>query len=590
MFFGAAAGDPQPDWVNLDKVAIPQADEQQRLLANLILDMNADRMPLPRFWYFPRGLKAAVVMTGDEHNTGAGSVGRFAIYQAADPVDCSLADWECVRASTYLYPGTGMSDAQALAFTNAGFEVALHVNTGCADWTPAQLESYYATQLASLAGFMPSIPAPSSERTHCISWADWASQATVKLQHGIRLDTNYYFWPPEWVLNRPGMYTGSGMPMRFADLDGAMIDVYQVTTQMTDESGQSFPYTMDTLLDRALGSEGYYGAFCANMHNDATTSAGASAIIASAQARGVPVISGRQLLTWLDARNASSFDDLAWTGNTLTFDVTTTANARNLEGMLPLQSGAAALVSLARDGAGVSFRTETIKGVAYAIFTAEAGTYQADYDIDDVPPVIAGLTATPHGDGTATVSWTTTEPASSQVAFGTDALVLGTQVGSPALVTSHAVTLNGLTAETTYYFRATSVDAAANSATEPVAGNPAASFTTPAAPEAPCLLATTAADFAGGSDDGGIMVAEAEGGELILAPTEGSNFDGTSLPAGWGSGIWNTGGSATVGGGPTAWWTRLMRRPPTPMRRAAWSSSWPPSRRPRGNTPASGST
>ncbi len=113
MFYGAAAGDPQPDWVNLDKVAIPQADEQQRLLANLILEMNADRLPLPRFWYFPRGLKAVVVMTGDEHGTGANSVARFPIYQAADPVDCSLADWECVRASTYLYPGTGMSDAQA---------------------------------------------------------------------------------------------------------------------------------------------------------------------------------------------------------------------------------------------------------------------------------------------------------------------------------------------------------------------------------------------------------------------------------------------------------------------------------------------
>ena len=36
LFFGAAAGDPQPDWVDLNKVAIPQADEQQRLLANLV--------------------------------------------------------------------------------------------------------------------------------------------------------------------------------------------------------------------------------------------------------------------------------------------------------------------------------------------------------------------------------------------------------------------------------------------------------------------------------------------------------------------------------------------------------------------------
>ena len=40
---------------------------------------------------------------------------------------------------------------------------------------------------------------------------------------------------------------------------------------MTDESGQTFPYTVDTLLDRALGAEGYYGAFVANMHNDAPT-------------------------------------------------------------------------------------------------------------------------------------------------------------------------------------------------------------------------------------------------------------------------------------------------------------------------------
>jgi hypothetical protein len=29
--------------------------------------MNQGRRPLPRFWYFPRGLKAVVVMTGDDH-------------------------------------------------------------------------------------------------------------------------------------------------------------------------------------------------------------------------------------------------------------------------------------------------------------------------------------------------------------------------------------------------------------------------------------------------------------------------------------------------------------------------------------------
>ena len=46
----------KPDWVDLNKVAIPQADEQQRLLANLILTMNEDREPLPRFLVFPQGI------------------------------------------------------------------------------------------------------------------------------------------------------------------------------------------------------------------------------------------------------------------------------------------------------------------------------------------------------------------------------------------------------------------------------------------------------------------------------------------------------------------------------------------------------
>jgi hypothetical protein len=66
QFFGNAAGDPQPDWIDFNKIQIPQADEQQRLLANAIIQGNLDKGPLPRFWYFPSGHKAAIVMTGDD--------------------------------------------------------------------------------------------------------------------------------------------------------------------------------------------------------------------------------------------------------------------------------------------------------------------------------------------------------------------------------------------------------------------------------------------------------------------------------------------------------------------------------------------
>ena len=48
LFFGQTPDDPQPDWVNLDKVAIPQADEQQRLLANVLTTMAQDQLPAAR--------------------------------------------------------------------------------------------------------------------------------------------------------------------------------------------------------------------------------------------------------------------------------------------------------------------------------------------------------------------------------------------------------------------------------------------------------------------------------------------------------------------------------------------------------------
>ena len=134
------AGDVQPDWVDLNKVQIPQADEQQRLLVNLIEQMNLDKKPLPQFWYFPRGEKAVVVMTGDDHATG-GTSGQFDWAKRGSPPNCNVADWDCVRGTSYIYPNTPITDAPAAAYEAQGFEIALHVNTNCGDWTPASLEA-----------------------------------------------------------------------------------------------------------------------------------------------------------------------------------------------------------------------------------------------------------------------------------------------------------------------------------------------------------------------------------------------------------------------------------------------------------------
>jgi hypothetical protein len=103
LFYGGSVA----DWVDRAKIAIPQADEQQRLLMNLITFMSRDRMPLPRFWYLPRGLKAAVVMTGDDHGNN-GTAGRFDNYAAASPTGCSVSNWECIRATDQPHAGSSL--------------------------------------------------------------------------------------------------------------------------------------------------------------------------------------------------------------------------------------------------------------------------------------------------------------------------------------------------------------------------------------------------------------------------------------------------------------------------------------------------
>lgn len=391
LFYGAAADDPQPDWIDMAKIAIPQADEQQRLLAKLILQMNLDKKPLPRFWYFPNGKRAVVVMTGDDHGNG-GTATRFSNFILRSPAGCSVSNWECVRGTSYIYPETPLSAAQAEDYAAQGFEVALHVDTGChRNYTPASLDAIYKQQLAAWRDKYAHIPAPASQRHHCVIWSDWATGARTQAAHAMRLDVTYYYWPRTWVNDTPGVFTGSAMPMRFADLDGTVIDVYGAATQMTDESGQSYPYTVDTLLDRALGKEEYFGAYTVNAHTDRKESAVADAVVTSAQKRGVPVVSARQMLTWLDGRNASSFGALHWNGKALRFTVTPGKGAHGLQALLPLRAGdGGVLTGIARDGAPLAFTATAAKGMAYAAFPAAAGSYVATYAPDPATPVAGG--------------------------------------------------------------------------------------------------------------------------------------------------------------------------------------------------------
>jgi hypothetical protein len=391
LFFGGA----QPDWLDLNKAAIPQADEQQRLLVNLITEMA--RTPMPRFWYLPNGLKTALVLTGDDHGRdgGSGTATRFAHDVAAKP-SCSaaeLANWDCVRSTSYTYPDSGLTAADAAHYRALGFEIALHLHvTGssndCNNFASLNsLEGDLDSQLTQFQSAFPAAGAPVSGRTHCIVWSDWDGMAQAELDHGIRLDTNYYYWPGTWVGDRPGLFTGSGFPQRFANADGSLIDIYQSTTQLNDElyndaaqSLQTELNSLQVLLGNALNDNpGYYGVITANNHNDLGVVPGGDAVEARARSLGVKVISSEQLLNWLDGRNASAFQGVAFNGGQLTFNIAQASGAHGLQAMLPINGSTGALQGLSRNGAPVATSTRTVKGIAYAVFDAQSGSYVATY-------------------------------------------------------------------------------------------------------------------------------------------------------------------------------------------------------------------
>jgi len=290
----------------------------------------------------PRGVKAAVVMTDDDDGAVSTSA-RFNSFGAASPAGCSITDWQCVRVTSYAAANAPIAAATAASYDSAGVEIAL------------QLDASF-----------PGVAAPKIERTRCSVWSEFASAPPVEFVHHMRFDTNY---------GGHAFFNGTGMPMQFADASGTTVDVYQAPTQMIDGATPNDAASIAALLDSALGRDGCYAAVTASV----AANADANAIVAAAQARGVPVVSARQLREWLDGRNNSAMQNMAWNGTTLSFTVAVGEGANGLQAMLPAANERGLLQTLTLNGNPVAFEFSIVKGVAYVRFAVALGTYQAGY-------------------------------------------------------------------------------------------------------------------------------------------------------------------------------------------------------------------
>ena len=193
-------------------------------------------------------------------------------------------------------------------------------------------------------------------------------------------------------------------------------------------------------------------------------------------------------------------------------------------------------------------------------------------EIDTTAPTITGRTPAPGATGV---------PASSNVTVGFD------EPMNPTTVTTSTVTLRAqgagsdVPATVTYAGTTATLDPIADLApstqyTVTVAatvadtsGNQlgtADTWTFTTSVPLSSLVDTTVADFDAGSPGSTTYVSETGNGEVILAPTVGAEFSGSSLPSGWTTNPWAGGGGAVVAGGSVtvdqaAIWTNTLFAP-----------------------------
>jgi hypothetical protein len=179
--------------------------------------------------------------------------------------------------------------------------------------------------------------------------------------------------------------------------------------------------------------------------------------------------------------------------------------------------------------AGLAVNAHNATGMSTVVFDAVA-IGSAAPPPPPPPPVISNVQVSGITTTGATISWTTSTPASSQVLYGTTTGYGSSTANDPTLVTSHSQTLTGLTANTTYHFTEVSIDAYGQQAT-----SADATFTTSAA-STTCPTGWSCADIGSpalaGSEavSGGTWTIKA-GGADIYGTADQMHFDWQTLPA-----------------------------------------------------------
>ncbi len=407
-FWGIRPSDMFYGWIDLDRIEIPQADEQQRLLINVINFLSQNKRPLPRLWYFPGSSKSMLIATSDAHQNPGWAMervvehvekynGYISIYSMPPRYDISRRAAQKVR--WWLEDMSLMDEAyfpslsRVADWRERGHEFGIHplVEDGFEKGWKENWEWFTGV------GYGPVSP---TTRVHRILWDGWVESAKLQAEYGFRMNLDFYHVGDafkkkegEWVY---GHFNGSGMPMKFVDENGQIINLYQQLTQLADDHilnlqwggsvkipAEQATEVSKSLFDRSLA--GGYAAIGAIFHTDPYAAGEEWANEAGkwldgtmdyAVSKNIPIWSSEKWLDFTAARHDSLVDNVHWAQdeNRLSFNMEIPSfRLGKISVLLPLNFSGVRLFGVEVNAKNVQVNEHSLGSQDYGWFTVEAG-------------------------------------------------------------------------------------------------------------------------------------------------------------------------------------------------------------------------
>jgi len=370
-------------WIDANQNSLNQADEQMRLLTHCIEWMNGSRAPQPRFWYFPNQLNALIALTNDGEN----SLEKDFVQQFREVSE------KGARMTLYILEPEKISKRFVDSLSGVGHEMAAHPDATAHASSPSWqiVDSAIGAKFGAIKKLY-GIDKILTNTNHWFVWCgldengkpDFSAGAKIEALHGVVMDVNYahydnnsnqghFLGSTGWM---QGNYTGSGLPMRFADEKGKPIDVYQLFNNIYDQQymetkdQEGYYLSFRGILDRSLDS-GIYSVACIRAHNNEYffSRDPLLKILDYANQRRVPVWTVTRLMGFVVAREDAKISQLVWKENQLRFSIKGSIRILDsLSCMIPVDHLDLKIGRIEYDDSAVNFTVRKIKGTSYAMF------------------------------------------------------------------------------------------------------------------------------------------------------------------------------------------------------------------------------